>query len=59
MRPTGGLTFRDTGATSGLVYCGYGTQPLFDLDRGHTMEIRELSIFGHWRDNCTRTYARA
>lgn len=56
---TGDLTFGGTGPTSAVVYCGDGTHPVFDLDRGHTIEIRELSIFGHWRDNCTRTYARA
>jgi len=56
---TGDLTFSGTGPTSGVVYCGDGTHPVFDLDRTHTIEIRELSIFGHWRDNCTRTYARA
>jgi len=56
---TGDLTFRGTGPTSAVVYCGDGTHSVFDLDRAHTIEIRELSIFGHWRDNCTRTYARA
>jgi len=56
---TGDLTFRGTGPTSAVVYCGDGSQPVFDLDRAHTIEISELSIFGHWRDNCTPTYARA
>jgi len=56
---TGNLTFGGTGPTSAVVYCGDGSHPVFDLDRAHTIEIRELSIFGHWRDNCTRTYARA
>ena len=55
----GDLTFRGTGATSGLVYCGDGSQPVFDLDRAHTAEIRELSVYGHWRDNCPQHYARA
>ena len=56
---TSDLTFRGTGPTSGLVYCGDGTQPVFDLDHGHTIEILELSIFGHWGSKCPRTPARA
>lgn len=56
---TGDLSFRGTGPTSAVVYCGDGTHPVFDLDRAHTITIRDLSIFGHWGNHCTPNYARA
>jgi len=53
------FSFVGTGPSSAVVYCGDGTQPVFELERGHTITIRDLGIYGHWGNNCTPHYARA
>ena len=52
-------TLEGPGAGAGLAYCGDGSGPVINMDRGYYHTLRNFSIFGHWGKFCTQTPATA
>ena len=52
-------TLEGPGAGAGLAYCGDGSGPVINMDRGYYHMLRNFSIFGHWGKFCTHTPATA
>jgi len=52
-------TLLGPGAGAGFAYCGDGSGPVINMDRSYYDTLRDFSIIGHWRDNCSPTPAKA
>jgi len=52
-------TLEGPGPGAGLLYCGDGSGPVINMDRGYYDTLRNFSILGHWGKFCTSTPATA
>jgi len=52
-------TLEGPGEGAGLAYCGDGSGPVINMDRGYYDTLRNFSIIGHFRDKCSPTPAKA
>jgi len=56
---TGNYKVAGASDTTGFAYCGDGTGPAVNARDSFNLNLQDLAVYGHWRDNCTPTYARA
>ena len=56
---TGNYQIGGAGESTGFVYCGNGSGPVVNANNSFDLGLHHFSIYGHWRDNCTSSYATA
>ncbi len=56
---TGNYKIGGASDSTGFAYCGDGSGPVVNAKDTFNLGLQDLAIYGHWRDNCTSTYATA
>lgn len=56
---TGNYRIGGASDSTGFAYCGDGSGPVVNAKDTFNLGLQDLAIYGHWRDNCTSTYATA
>ncbi len=56
---TGNYKIAGAADSTGFTYCGNGSGPVVNANNSFNLGLQDLAIYGHWRDNCSSTYATA